>query len=76
MSDSGAAGGGGGGQGNLREGRGNFETLRTTSIVSKQNKDHQPGDLGDALSGYKRIRREHQRAQLKAWLSYGFTLYH
>ncbi|XP_018024810.1 serine/threonine-protein kinase Tao isoform X4 [Hyalella azteca] len=57
---AGAAAGGGG-----REGRSNFETLRTTSIVSKQNKDHQPGDIGDALSGYKRIRREHQRAQLK-----------
>ncbi|KAF2357070.1 Protein kinase domain [Trinorchestia longiramus] len=62
-----AEGGAGGGAGSSsgREGRNNFETLRTTSIVSKQNKDHQPGDIGDALSGYKRIRREHLRAQLK-----------
>ncbi|MCL4123307.1 UNVERIFIED_CONTAM: hypothetical protein GTU68_048499, partial [Idotea baltica] len=46
------------------EGR-NFETLRTTSIVSRQQKEHLQEDMHAAMSGYKRMRQEHQRAQQK-----------
>ncbi|RXG72555.1 Serine/threonine-protein kinase SULU [Armadillidium vulgare] len=43
----------------------NFETLRTTSIVSRQQKEHLQEDMHAAMSGYKRMRQEHQRAQQK-----------
>lgn len=43
----------------------NFATIRTTSIVSKQQKEHKEEDMNEQMSGYKRMRREHQAALLK-----------
>ncbi|XP_042204639.1 serine/threonine-protein kinase Tao-like isoform X11 [Homarus americanus] len=43
----------------------NFATIKTTSIVSKQQKEHLQEDMHAAMSGYKRMRQEHQRAQAK-----------
>ncbi|KAI5724262.1 hypothetical protein M8J77_000497 [Diaphorina citri] len=52
-------GGGGGGAPN------NFATIRTTSIVTKQQKEHMQEEMHEQMSGYKRMRREHQAALLK-----------
>ena len=39
----------------------NFATIRTTSIVQRQQKDHlQDNEMHDQMSGYKRLRRDHQ----------------
>ncbi|CAL8120544.1 unnamed protein product [Orchesella dallaii] len=43
----------------------NFATIRTTSIVTKQQKEHMQEDMYEQMSGYKRMRREHQGALLK-----------
>ncbi|KAK8381985.1 hypothetical protein O3P69_015170 [Scylla paramamosain] len=43
----------------------NFATIKTTSIVSRQQKEHLQEDMHAALSGYKRMRQEHQRALVK-----------
>lgn len=43
----------------------NFATIRTTSIVTKQQKEHMQEDMHEQMSGYKRMRREHQGALLK-----------
>lgn len=43
----------------------NFATIKTTSIVSKQQKEHLHEDMHAALSGYKRMRQEHLRALAK-----------
>nr|CAD7203688.1 unnamed protein product [Timema douglasi] len=43
----------------------NFATIRTTSIVTKQQKEHMQEKMHAQLSGYKRMRREHQAALLK-----------
>jgi len=43
----------------------NFATIRTISIVSKEQKEHLQEDMHAAMSGYKRMRQEHQRAQAK-----------
>ena len=43
----------------------NFATIRTTSIVTKQQKEHMQEDMHEQMSGYKRMRREHQAALLK-----------
>ncbi|CAG7819546.1 unnamed protein product [Allacma fusca] len=43
----------------------NFATIRTTSIVTKQQKEHMQEDMYEQMSGYKRMRREHQSALLK-----------
>lgn len=52
--------------GNLGDqGNSNFATIKTTSIVSKQQKEHLQEDMHAAMSGYKRMRQEHQRAQAK-----------
>jgi len=41
----------------------NFATIRTTSIVQRQQKDHlQDNEMHDQMSGYKRLRRDHQAA--------------
>lgn len=45
-------------------GANNFATIRTTSIVTKQQQNHQE-DMHEQMSGYKRMRREHQAALLK-----------
>ena len=39
----------------------NFATIRTTSIVQRQQKEHlQETEMQDQMSGYKRLRRDHQ----------------
>lgn len=46
-------------------GANNFATIRTTSIVTKQQKEHMQEDMHEQMSGYKRMRREHQAALMK-----------
>jgi thousand and one amino acid protein kinase len=43
----------------------NFATIRTTSIVTKQQKEHMQEEMHEQMSGYKRMRREHQAALFK-----------
>lgn len=43
----------------------NFATIRTTSIVTKQQKEHMQEEMHEQMSGYKRMRREHQGALIK-----------
>lgn len=43
----------------------NFATIRTTSIVTKQQKEHMQEEMHEQMSGYKRMRREHQSALMK-----------
>lgn len=43
----------------------NFATFRTTSVVTKQQLAHVKADIHEQMSGYKRLRREHQRSRLK-----------
>lgn len=43
----------------------NFATIRTTSIVTKQQKEHMQEEMHEQMSGYKRMRREHHHALLK-----------
>ncbi|XP_073948334.1 serine/threonine-protein kinase Tao isoform X5 [Choristoneura fumiferana] len=45
-------------------GANNFATIRTTSIVTKQQKEHNQ-EMHEQMSGYKRMRREHQAALQK-----------
>ena len=42
-----------------------FATIRTTSIVTKQQKEHMQEEMHEQMSGYKRMRREHQGALIK-----------
>lgn len=49
-----------------------FATIRTTSIVSKQQKEHMQEEMHEQMSGYKRMRREHQGALIKVG---GMTLF-
>jgi len=42
-----------------------FATIRTTSIVTKQQKEHMQEEMHEQMSGYKRMRREHQSALIK-----------
>ncbi|VVC40944.1 Protein kinase domain,Protein kinase-like domain,Protein kinase, ATP binding site [Cinara cedri] len=46
-------------------GHNNFATIRTTSIVTKQQKEHMQEEMHEQMSGYKRMRKEHQAALLK-----------
>lgn len=46
-------------------GANNFATIRTTSIVTKQQKEHMQEEMHEQMSGYKRMRREHQASLLK-----------
>lgn len=46
-------------------GTSNFATIRTTSIVTKQQKEHMQEEMHEQMSGYKRMRKEHQSALLK-----------
>lgn len=46
-------------------GANNFATIRTTSIVTKQQKEHMQEEMHEQMSGYKRMRREHQSALMK-----------
>ena len=44
----------------------NFATLRTTSIVTRQIKEHEKeNQMYEQMSGYKRMRRQHQKALLQ-----------
>lgn len=50
-------------------GANNFATLRTTSIVTRQIKEHEKeNQMYEQMSGYKRMRRQHQKGlfQLEA----------
>lgn len=47
----------------------NFATIRTTSIVTKQQKEHMQEEMHEQMSGYKRMRREHQAALLKVYVA-------
>ncbi|XP_022235603.1 serine/threonine-protein kinase Tao-like, partial [Limulus polyphemus] len=47
-------------------GANNFATIRTTSIVSRQIKEHeQENQMHEQMSGYKRMRRLHQKALIQ-----------
>ncbi|XP_074640304.1 serine/threonine-protein kinase TAO1-B-like isoform X2 [Tubulanus polymorphus] len=39
----------------------NFATIRTTSIVTRQQKEHNHDEWRDQMTGYKRMRRQHQK---------------
>lgn len=42
--------------------RSNFATIRTTSIVTKQIMEHEhENELREQFTGYKRMRRQHQK---------------
>ncbi|KAG8236936.1 hypothetical protein J437_LFUL014981 [Ladona fulva] len=49
----------------LGGGANNFATIRTTSIVTKQQKEHMQEEMHEQMTGYKRMRREHQSALIK-----------
>ncbi|XP_068162376.1 serine/threonine-protein kinase TAO2 isoform X1 [Antennarius striatus] len=54
--------GGGGGGGRRRRGRDHFATIRTASLVTRQIQEHEQGSaLREQMSGYKRMRRQHQK---------------
>ncbi|XP_034415449.1 serine/threonine-protein kinase TAO2 isoform X3 [Cyclopterus lumpus] len=59
---AGGGGGGGGGGGRRRRGRDHFATIRTASLVTRQIQEHEQGSaLREQMSGYKRMRRQHQK---------------
>ena len=40
----------------------NFATIRTTHIVTKQQKEHEmENEMREQMTGYKRMRRQHQK---------------
>lgn len=43
-------------------GANNFATIKTTTIVTKQQKEHMQEEMHEQMTGYKRMRREHQAA--------------
>ncbi|XP_014254039.1 serine/threonine-protein kinase Tao [Cimex lectularius] len=49
----------------LEHGANNFATIKTTTIVTKQQKEHMQEEMHEQMSGYKRMRREHQAALIK-----------
>ncbi|KAL6095084.1 taok2 [Pungitius sinensis] len=54
--------GGGGGERRRRRGRDHFATIRTASLVTRQIQEHEQGSaLREQMSGYKRMRRQHQK---------------
>ncbi|XP_075213390.1 serine/threonine-protein kinase Tao [Lycorma delicatula] len=46
-------------------GANNFATIKTTTIVTKQQKEHMQEEMHEQMTGYKRMRREHQAALIK-----------
>lgn len=40
----------------------NFQTIRTTSIVTRQMQEHAKENMHEQMSGYRRMRRQHQKA--------------
>ncbi|XP_036429208.1 serine/threonine-protein kinase TAO2 isoform X1 [Colossoma macropomum] len=60
--DSQQQGPSGGGGGRRRRGRDHFATIRTASLVTRQIQEHEQGSaLREQMSGYKRMRRQHQK---------------
>jgi len=57
----------------LDHGANNFATIRTTSIVTKQQKEHMQEEMHEQMTGYKRMRREHQAALIKVILQFSFV---
>ena len=52
----------------------NFATIRTTSIVTQQQREHDHSNqLREQMTGYKRMRRQHQKVliQVRTLYSYG-----
>uniref|UniRef100_A0A8C5E7Q9 non-specific serine/threonine protein kinase n=1 Tax=Gouania willdenowi TaxID=441366 RepID=A0A8C5E7Q9_GOUWI len=50
------------GGGRRRRGRDHFATIRTASLVTRQIQEHEQGSaLREQMSGYKRMRRQHQK---------------
>nr|XP_055031421.1 serine/threonine-protein kinase TAO2 isoform X2 [Misgurnus anguillicaudatus] len=48
--------------GRRRRGRDHFATIRTASLVTRQIQEHEQGSaLREQMSGYKRMRRQHQK---------------
>uniref|UniRef100_A0A672JPM2 non-specific serine/threonine protein kinase n=1 Tax=Salarias fasciatus TaxID=181472 RepID=A0A672JPM2_SALFA len=49
-------------RGRRRRGRDHFATIRTASLVTRQIQEHEQGSaLREQMSGYKRMRRQHQK---------------
>ncbi len=44
----------------------NFATIRTTSIVTQQQREHDhTNELREQMTGYKRMRRQHQKVLIQ-----------
>lgn len=43
----------------------NFATIRTTSIVTRQMQEHAKENMHEQMSGYKRMRRQHQKSLIQ-----------
>lgn len=43
----------------------NFQTIRTTSIVTRQMQEHAKENMHEQMSGYRRMRRQHQKALMQ-----------
>lgn len=43
----------------------NFATIRTTSIVTRQMQEHAKENMHEQMSGYRRMRRQHQKALMQ-----------
>jgi thousand and one amino acid protein kinase len=55
----------------VEAGTDNFATIRTTSIVTKQIKDHEvSNELREQFAGYKRMRKQHQKQLLSVRYSF------
>ena len=51
-----------GGSEGSQPGPNNFATIRTTSIVTQQQREHHhTNELREQMTGYKRMRRQHQK---------------
>ncbi|PRD25191.1 UNVERIFIED_CONTAM: Tao [Trichonephila clavipes] len=56
-------------------GANNFATIRTTSIVTRQIKEHeQENHMHEQMSGYKRMRRQHQKALIQYQILFLFNM--
>ncbi|XP_068990705.1 serine/threonine-protein kinase Tao isoform X3 [Neodiprion pinetum] len=58
----------------IEHGANNFATIRTTSIVTKQQKEHMQEEMHEQMSGYKRMRREHQGALFTMFICHCFQV--
>lgn len=48
----------------------NFATIRTTSIVNQQHREHELDHVRDQMSGYKQMRRQHQKVYRQVCVPY------